>query len=147
MNPHNPKALGVMNPRKQFTTARRSAYERGYNRRWRRASRSYLRNHPQCAHCPCAATVVDHVTPHKGDYDLFWAASNWQPLCKPCHDTKTATHDGGFGREVTTAPTSPKLVPFNGMERQVIIDEQAHVSLGQWVAITRGIPNPQSEVS
>nr|WP_292832122.1 HNH endonuclease signature motif containing protein [Mesorhizobium sp.] len=30
---------------------------------------------------------------------LFWDRSNWQPLCKPCHDRKTATSDGGFGRE------------------------------------------------
>jgi 5-methylcytosine-specific restriction protein A len=33
-----------------------------------------------------AATIVDHVTPHKGDRRLFWDKSNWQSLCKPCHD-------------------------------------------------------------
>jgi len=44
------------------------------------------------------ATVVDHITPHRGDWDLFWDSSNWQPLCKPDHDHKTATEDGGFGR-------------------------------------------------
>ena len=42
--------------------------------------------------------VVDHIIPHKGDKVLFWDRSNWQPLCKTCHDTKTAREDGGFGR-------------------------------------------------
>ena len=44
------------------------------------------------------ATVVDHITPHKGNQQLFWDRNNWQPLCKQCHDRKTATEDGGFGR-------------------------------------------------
>lgn len=25
---------------------------------------------------------------------LFWDEANWQPLCKPCHDQKTAREDG-----------------------------------------------------
>jgi 5-methylcytosine-specific restriction protein A len=45
-----------------------------------------------------AATVVDHIKPHKGDKLLFWQRANWQPLWKPCHGVKTATEDGGFGR-------------------------------------------------
>ncbi|MCG8990866.1 HNH endonuclease [Laribacter hongkongensis] len=32
-----------------------------------------------------AATVVDHITPHRGDQRLFWDSSNWQPLCASCH--------------------------------------------------------------
>lgn len=47
-----------------------------------------------------AATVVDHKMPHKGNMALFWDHDNWQSLCKPCHDYKTATQDGGFGRVV-----------------------------------------------
>ena len=39
------------------------------------------------------ATVVDHVTPHRGDKKLFWDESNWQALCKRCHDKKTMTED------------------------------------------------------
>jgi hypothetical protein len=36
------------------------------------------------------ATVVDHIIPHRGDQELFWDRSNWQPLCAPHHDiTKT----------------------------------------------------------
>lgn len=44
------------------------------------------------------AEVVDHIVPHKGDLSLFWSRSNWQSLCKRCHDIKTAMEDGGFGR-------------------------------------------------
>lgn len=43
-----------------------------------------------------ASAVVDHIVPHKKDQKLFWRRSNWQALCKPCHDRKTATEDGGF---------------------------------------------------
>jgi len=31
---------------------------------------------------------------------MFWDERNWQALCKPCHDAKTAREDGGFGRPV-----------------------------------------------
>jgi len=82
---------------------RGSAHARGYNRRWQKARLTFLSRHPLCAECEkkglvVAATVVDHIVPHKGDQDLFWDTSNWQPLCKPDHDAKTAREDGGFGR-------------------------------------------------
>ncbi len=65
---------------------------------------SYLRRHRWCVACKAggrrtAATVVDHVKPHKGDKALFWKHGNHQALCKRCHDQKTAKFDGGFGRE------------------------------------------------
>ncbi len=74
------------------------------NARWRAASRAYLDRHPVCARCTELAAVVDHVIPHRGDYGLFWRTPNWQPLCKRCHDRKTATEDkkmhGGGGAKV-----------------------------------------------
>lgn len=39
------------------------------------------------------ATVVDHIVHHRGDKTLFWDESNWQPLCKKCHDKKTWNED------------------------------------------------------
>ena len=42
------------------------------------------------------ATVVDHVTPHRGNQRLFWDKGNWAPACKPCHDAKTA-REGRWG--------------------------------------------------
>lgn len=50
-----------------------------------------------CKHSGCPklkkATVVDHIKPHRGDKILFWDESNWQALCKQCHDRKTMTED------------------------------------------------------
>lgn len=82
---------------------RQSAHKRGYNRAWQKASKSFLASHPFCVRCLKygiyeKATVVDHIKPHKGDGKLFWDKTNWQPLCKRCHDIKTVTEDGGFGR-------------------------------------------------
>jgi 5-methylcytosine-specific restriction protein A len=76
-----------------------------YGVAWRKARAHFLRSHPlcMCAECSAAgllvpATVVDHITPHRGDVRLFWDQTNWQSLTKPCHDRKTARENGGFGR-------------------------------------------------
>lgn len=90
--------------RKQREQDRGSAASRGYNARWRRERSAFLELNPLCKHCQSdgritIATVVDHIIPHKGDYQLFWDWNNWQPLCKQHHDSKTAKEDGGFGRD------------------------------------------------
>ena len=76
----------------------RSASSRGYGRAWQRESRLFLKAHPLCALCAqegryTKATVVDHIRQHRGDVSLFWDRSNWQPLCKRCHDRKTLTEE------------------------------------------------------
>lgn len=81
-----------------------TAPERGYDHRWRQARNAYLADNPLCAECDkhgrvTPANIVDHIVPHKGNYALFWDTSNWQPLCKCCHDSKTAKEDGGFGNK------------------------------------------------
>ncbi len=76
---------------------RGTAAQRGYGARWQKARTYFLSKHPICVRCIDIATVVDHITPHKGDMNVFWDRSNWQPLCKPCHDRKTVKEDGGFG--------------------------------------------------
>jgi 5-methylcytosine-specific restriction protein A len=81
---------------------RGSAASRGYDARWRKARARHLTLHPLCVECETegrveAATVVDHIEPHRGDYELFWDEDNWQSLCAPHHNVKTATEDGGFG--------------------------------------------------
>ena len=85
---------------------RASARQRGYNSRWDKARRTYLGKHPHCAMCAklgqtVAATVVDHVIPHRGDQALFWNTANWQPLCKLHHDaSKRSDEMRGFSTEV-----------------------------------------------
>ncbi len=81
---------------------------RGYTRAWYTASREYLKRNPLCVRCMMMgirtpSMVTDHTIPHKGDMNLFWDQSNWCALCKRCHDMKTATEDGGFGRTITTS--------------------------------------------
>lgn len=78
----------------------RSARKAGYDKRWEKASKRYLQSHPLCVRCMAMdpprytkATVTDHIVPHRGDQKLFWNESNWQALCKPCHDRKTLTED------------------------------------------------------
>jgi 5-methylcytosine-specific restriction protein A len=67
---------------------------------WRNLRLDVLRNSEKCKTVGCAShpTVVDHIVPHKGDQTLFFDRANLQPLCKSCHDRKTAKQDGGFGR-------------------------------------------------
>ena len=77
---------------------RRSAKERGYDSKWRVSRKRFLKANPLCVKCLKVdrlvdATVVDHIIPHRGDKELFWDESNWQALCKSCHDRKTMTTD------------------------------------------------------
>ena len=49
---------------------------------------------PWCRECAAEgkrvrATVVDHVVPHEGNWDLFRDRSNLQSLCKHHHNRKT----------------------------------------------------------
>jgi 5-methylcytosine-specific restriction protein A len=77
------------------------ASERGgavYTYRWQKLRSAFLTKHPLCTACDHIATVVDHIRPHRGDQVLMWSWDNLQAMCKPCHDRKTATEDGGFAR-------------------------------------------------
>jgi 5-methylcytosine-specific restriction endonuclease McrA/shikimate kinase len=80
-------------------TPRGNRHQRGYTNTWVRASKAFLAKYPLCRRCSekgvvQVAQVTDHISPHKGDMALFWDETNWQPLCKRCHDFKTAREDG-----------------------------------------------------
>lgn len=81
-----------------YGQVRANAASRGYDSKWRKARNRFLKLHPLCVRCQAQgslvkATVVDHIKPHRGDQYLFWDESNWQSLCKRCHDKKTMTKD------------------------------------------------------
>ena len=64
---------------------RASAEERGYDSRWRKRSKLFLKAHLLCEECLkqnklTPSNVVDHVVPHRGDPVLMWSESNWQPF-------------------------------------------------------------------
>ncbi len=78
----------------------RDDYHHLYDRSsWRHPSKGlriiHLIHHPLCVMCDqegftVAATVVDHIKPHKGDERLFFDPDNLQSLCKPHHDSAKA---------------------------------------------------------
>ena len=92
------------------------------SRRWRTASKLFLSREENilCHYCLMSgretpATVVHHITPHKGDYDLFWDESNWMGLCKECHDRiGQITDNGGLipGCDADGNPVDPNH-PWN----------------------------------
>lgn len=86
LNPNRIKTMqsGGWRNDKQGSTAR------GYDYTWQKARKQHLASHPLCVMCQAAgqvklATVVDHITPHRGDMTLFWDESNWQSLCATHH--------------------------------------------------------------
>lgn len=77
-----------------------------YNTRaWRHRRARQLFDQPLCVMClargmTTAATVADHVTPHRGDEELFFEGP-LQSLCKSDHDsTKKMEESKGFSIEV-----------------------------------------------
>jgi 5-methylcytosine-specific restriction protein A len=62
---------------KQWDDRRGTAASRGYDSKWAKARKAYLVKHPLCRECErkgrvSAATMVDHIIPHRGDMKLFW---------------------------------------------------------------------------
>ena len=77
----------------------RPGYDKWYKQaRWVRRSQSQLRDEPLCRDCLSRGVIepgrhADHITPHKGDPDLFWLGE-LQSLCVECHSRKTAAEQG-----------------------------------------------------
>jgi 5-methylcytosine-specific restriction enzyme A len=72
--------------------------QRGYDYEWQCYRRDYLAEHPLCAikgeGCTLAATVVDHVLPHRGNVALFRDPDNHQPACAHCHSQHKQKMEG-----------------------------------------------------
>jgi 5-methylcytosine-specific restriction protein A len=80
-------------PRPDYRSTEAQAYRAWYKlKAWQDARRLQLSKSPLCVHCKtlgriAPATVVNHITPHKGDWTLFISSSNHESTCKPCHDS------------------------------------------------------------
>jgi 5-methylcytosine-specific restriction protein A len=62
--------------------------------RWRNARKYHLLLNPLCVECKKAgriteATVLDHILRVNAGGE-FWDSNNWQGLCSPCHNRKSA---------------------------------------------------------
>ena len=114
---------------KQRDRDRGTAHQRGYDAEWKKHRDQFLLEHPLCVECRrkgyvMPATVVDHIIPHKGDKDLFWNKSNWQPLCETHHNIKTASEDRGAWMPVVNKQDDPIYInPFEIGDVLVIIND------------------------
>ena len=82
----------------------KAVHTKMYNsRKWRAYSKAFRAENPLCCRCQSEGrltptAVTDHIVSHRGDWELFWDEVNHQPLCKRCHDRKSAKEDGGGAR-------------------------------------------------
>lgn len=99
MMPTNFRPASAPSPtvlKRESDQRRGSARERGYTPAWDKAAKGHLGHHPLCVYCTMgawgqqprvtAATLVDHLIPHKGDQAIFWNRREWVSSCGPCHD-------------------------------------------------------------
>ena len=82
------------------------AYDRWYGLgRWKKRAKRQLQAHPLCAmHLQkgmvVAATIADHIDPHRGDVHAFWNGA-LQSLCVGCHNsTKLEIEKRGYSTEI-----------------------------------------------
>ncbi len=81
--------------------ASRQAEYRGWyaSTTWRRLRRIVLeRDAGLCKACGCATGEsghVDHIEPHRGDWERFTTVENLQVLCHECHSKKTVREGNG----------------------------------------------------
>lgn len=86
-----------------------------YTYKWQQAAEGFLKRNPWCEDhrqrgAFVQAKVVDHIRPHRGDMQLFWDKSNWQSLCKHCHDShKQRREKSGvqIGGDIDGIPLDP----------------------------------------
>lgn len=120
---HRPAGARSERERKRdYDRYRGSSSARGYNSVWRKIRNAKMKEQPLCEPCQVIgrttlATEVDHITPHRGDWALFFSPKNLQSICKPCHSRKTATEDSRFasregGSKVYTLSPPKPPAPF-----------------------------------
>ena len=74
-----------------FRNAKRSNEAFYKTSEWRKLRKEHLKENNYCVWCGCNNDLsVDHITPPKGNPDLFFNENNLQTLCRACHRIKTA---------------------------------------------------------
>jgi 5-methylcytosine-specific restriction endonuclease McrA len=93
-------------------------------KRWTRRSEMQLHAHPLCAMCLqrnliVAASVADHIEPHRGDPIKFWFGE-LQSLCVDCHNRgKQQLETRGYTNDIDASgwPVDPNH-PTNKAEKR-----------------------------
>ena len=57
--------------------------------KWRELRARQLKEEPYCQICGSKATEVHHLTPHRGNWDLFLDPQNIISICHDCHMRET----------------------------------------------------------
>ena len=101
------KTMRETAPVQRTLDTRPTSAVRGYDARWARYARRYLRQHPLCAVCQAdgyteAAVLVDHIRPLALGGSM-WEPDNHQGLCVPCHARKTGGERKARRRNATNA--------------------------------------------
>jgi hypothetical protein len=88
--------------RADYEARRRARYQwrKWYgSQRWRRRAKAQLAAEPLCRMCQAdgrieAATVADHIVPHRGDWAAFWEGE-LQSLCAHHHNSDKHSQEAG----------------------------------------------------
>lgn len=90
--------------KRAYEEKRPSSIERGYDSRWNRFSREFLKSHPTCAICGAPSQCVDHkdipadvMMDAYGRFDLD--PIHYQALCNRCNTIKGRHEDRRMRRE------------------------------------------------
>jgi 5-methylcytosine-specific restriction protein A len=100
-----PSSMGTRVQAAKATELQRgSARERGYTTGWDKASKAHLQAHPLCDYHllsdgrSVAATLTDHLYPHRQYEGVFWSRQWWVSCCAECHSSfKQAVERQGKG--------------------------------------------------
>lgn len=68
--------------------------------KWKVARKNFLELHPYCVVCGAKAVIADHITPHKGNLELFYDTNNLQAMCWACHSSKTLKENNYFKKKM-----------------------------------------------
>ncbi len=84
--------------------------------KWRSLRKRHLAGEALCVMCKAegvltVATVVDHITPHKGDLALFWNPANLQSLCQSHHSSDKQRIEHGSKPRRRIAPDGWPIEP------------------------------------
>ena len=125
-----------------------NARERGYDSRWEKTRVRFLAKYPFCGDRPngvpvgskcfelgivTAATVVDHVVPHRRDQALFWIAITGRPCALPAMVRNLARVS-----EMRTTKR-PVPTPISGLSAEGL----SH----PWGGSARGRPSPRMQMN